>query len=240
MINFSARSIRPRQLNANITRDSYVSGHLLHEAIADALERIISNNKDLTVVDAGCGKQPYRTLVQRLEAKYIGIDLEQSIGHYAPQDSLLIGPDGRWPLPDSIADIVLSTQVLEHVSNVNVYLNEAKRILIKDGWLMLSTHGNYKFHGSADYWRWTHKGLELLLLYHGFRVESIQPILTSEANLLFMLTNLVFPRLTRIRLIGPVFRFLTGITNLLTLSIDRTGKRKTDVFPCIFLVLSQR
>jgi SAM-dependent methyltransferase len=98
---------------------------------------------------------PYRELFEPYVRKYIGCDL--------PGNDLadnLIDPSGVLPFNSSSVDIVLSSQVLEHVEDPSLYLNEAHRILKAKGVLILSTHGIWRFHPDpTDFRRWTCDGL---------------------------------------------------------------------------------
>ncbi len=56
---------------------------------------------------------------------------------------------------------MLSTQVLEHVTDPRLYLAECHRVLRPGGPLLLSTHGIMVYHPDpVDYWRWTGAGLQ--------------------------------------------------------------------------------
>jgi SAM-dependent methyltransferase len=130
-----------------------------------------------TVVDLGCGNMPYAPLFVTKGARYIGADFYEN--DLADQK---IGPDGRVGLGDGTADIVISTQVLEHVADPAAYLRECRRLLTPDGLLFLSTHGMWPFHPDpVDYWRWTATGLAVEVGRAGFWVNELTPILRGPA-----------------------------------------------------------
>jgi SAM-dependent methyltransferase len=93
---------------------------------------------------------------------------------------------GRCPVPDATFDGVLSTQVLEHVTEPDAYLREAYRILRPGGRLVLSTHGVWEDHGSQDLWRWTADGLALFACRAGFIDVGVRR-LTGDARALLLL-----------------------------------------------------
>jgi SAM-dependent methyltransferase len=137
------------------------------------LEQIIAcyvaplQQTELVAVDMGCGVMPYRSLFTPLVSKYIGADLSSN-----PQaDICMDQATAAIALEADSVDLILSTQVLEHVENPELYLAEARRLCKPDGLLILSTHGHWVYHPTPqDYWRWTSMGLCKLLEQNGFEV----------------------------------------------------------------------
>lgn len=122
------------------------------------------------VFDYGCGAAPYRAFFKHC-TEYIGADVTPG-----PQIDRLLDADGLTAeLPDAY-DVVLSTQVLEHVKDPPSYLRECFRILKPGGQLILSTHGMVEEHGCPfDFHRWTSRGLENLAIAAGFNIsESVK------------------------------------------------------------------
>lgn len=162
-----------------------------------------------TVVDYGCADAPYRDLFEA--QRYVGVDLPGN-----PESSAHIGPDGSVPLPDASADLVLSTQVLEHVAEPGAYLAEALRLLRPGGSLVLTTHGIMYLHRDPqDYWRWTCDGLRRLVEQAGFEVVELRGVLGLAAAALQLLqdgTGAAVPRRLR-RPYVAVFQTLIGFAD---------------------------
>lgn len=134
--------------------------------------------RDNILVDYGCGYHPYKGILTPFCKKYIGVDIVAN-----PYTTYIVKEEQKLPLKDNAADIVLSTQVLEHVANVNFYLGECRRILKMNGLLILSTHGIWPYHPFPDdYHRWTKIGLSKQLLKSGFKINDIVPILGPFAT----------------------------------------------------------
>jgi SAM-dependent methyltransferase len=131
----------------------------------------------LTLADYGCGNKPYEPIVAPFVAQYLGIDLELN-----PIADIHIAPTGAIQLDDEKLDVVLSTQVLEHVVDPKQYLQEAHRVLKNDGLLILSTHGYWMFHPDpTDFWRWTSTGLRKIVEDEGFEVVYFKGIIGRAA-----------------------------------------------------------
>jgi len=117
-----------------------------------------------TLVDAGCGAQPYRSLLPA-DVTYVGIDFDgapAAFGYAQPDTRYYDGK--RWPVEDEFADAVLATETLEHVEDPDEFLCEAYRCLKPGGRLILTVPFAARWHFiPADYWRFTPSGLDRLL-----------------------------------------------------------------------------
>jgi SAM-dependent methyltransferase len=123
-----------------------------------------------TVVDAGCGASPYRRLLPS-KTTYIGLDVAQASEEfgYDVADVRRFGADGSWPVDDGGADVVLSTETLEHVPDPGAFLAEAFRVLRPGGQIVLTVPFAARWHYiPRDYWRFTPAALTMLLEGVGF------------------------------------------------------------------------
>jgi SAM-dependent methyltransferase len=181
-----------------------------------------------TLVDVGCGAQPYRGLLPG-DASYIGLDTEraQEDFGYAMPDVLLIGGDGHWPLDDTQADFVLATETLEHVIDPPAFLAEAHRCLRPGGRLILTVPFAARWHYIPhDYWRFTPSSLRVLLEQAGFEEVVVHGRGNEQTVACYKLLALLLPVIlpqresgaTRIRpiglLIAPLAALLAGLGNL--------------------------
>jgi SAM-dependent methyltransferase len=122
-----------------------------------------------TLVDVGCGAQPYRELLSP-RTKYIGLDAadaQKRFGYETPDTIYFEGT--KWPLDDGSVDYVLATETLEHVEEPGVFLCEAARVLCAGGSLILTVPFAARWHFIPyDYWRFTPSSLRKLLEEPGF------------------------------------------------------------------------
>jgi len=150
-------------------------------ALADlraALERVRSDER-LRVLDYGCGGSPYRSLFPN--ADYRRADCVD-----VPGLDYVFGDDEKIAAPDGCFDLVLSTQVLEHVRHPQWYLREAHRLLKPGGRIVVSTHGIFEEHGAPiDFRRWTLEGLFCELEDAGFAREQGCKLTCGPRALLF-------------------------------------------------------
>lgn len=203
----------------------------LRAAVREQLQRAGAGSAT-RVLELGCGNRPYERLVREIGARYEGADLTGN-----PHADLLIGEDGRVPVPDGSYDIVLSIQVLEHVPNTAAYLAEAARLLRPGGHLILSTHGIWVFHASPnDFWRWTAVGLRKILADNGYVVKDFRGVIGLAAGSLQLFQDSLRKRLPKL-LRKPFTTALQALVALVGRLLDTRHHRDRDAM--IYMVLAE-
>jgi SAM-dependent methyltransferase len=182
-----------------------------------------------TVLDVGCGAQPFRPLVNS-QATYLGIDTDVAKAHfgYEMPDTTYFSGD-IWPVAAASADMVLCTETLEHVLETRHFLSEAARCLVPGGTLLLTVPFAARWHFIPyDYWRFTPSSLNYLLTAAGFdgvRVYARGNAFTVACyKLMTLLLLLLMPQAASrnsrllLRLAGivflPLFVLLAVLANL--------------------------
>lgn len=124
------------------------------------------------VLDVGCGKQPYRGIVEEAGGRYYGFDRPEFPGSVAPE-AVGIGD----PLDDTW-DAVMMTQVLQYVLFPPVLLARIEEALKPGGALVMTGPTNWAEVEPADLWRFTLSGVRVLM----HRAELDIEILESRAS----------------------------------------------------------
>lgn len=145
-----------------------------------------STKEKLRILDYGAGVSPYRSLFPNSEYR------RADIVDFGTLD-YMIDKNGVVPERSNVFDRVLSTQVLGHVEDPNVYLSECFRLLKPGGKLLLSTHGLYEDNDCPrDFRRWTADGLRCDLERAGFKTISIYKLTTGPRAVMFFLERYVY------------------------------------------------
>ncbi len=162
---------RLSQRKLRIWKRDYLTSKYLWKNIEWAVEKAMSNlNLEKPfVVDIGCGHKPYEDLFG--SCIYKGID-------YTEEDSSpdIIADATDLPIQAKTADIVFSSQVIEHVPNPQSMVNECHRILKDGGYLILTGPFYWPLHEEPyDFYRFTKHGFDYLLKNAGFSDWEIVP-----------------------------------------------------------------
>lgn len=123
------------------------------------------------VLDIACGNKPYEKMFYNCDT-YFGCDIVQSSGEKVD----LLCDASKIPLEDEEFHTVFSTQSIEHIRDYKAMLNEAYRLLIKGGYIILSGPMYWHIHEAPnDYYRFTKYGFKLILEESGFEIVEITP-----------------------------------------------------------------
>ncbi len=183
------------------------------------------------ILDYGCGNKPYKELFITIFTEYIGADIK---GNECAD--IVINTDGTLPLQNKSFACVLSSQVLEHVEDPILYLEEAYRVLKDDGRLILSTHGCWKYHPDPnDYWRWTSAGIKKIVEEAGFRIEKIYSILSFPSISLQLWQDATMNKIPKI--FRSIYIFFIQI---LMKIIDRKFGNKFSDNAGVFIVVAKK
>ncbi len=95
-------------------------------------------------LDLGCGEGHfYQGLKQRgYDYKYLGLEFSQEQVKKARRDGIPVrhaNLNEKFPLPDASFDMILASEILEHIYDTELFLEEIHRVLKNDGILFLTT-----------------------------------------------------------------------------------------------------
>lgn len=143
------------------------------------------NKKYQSVLDYGAGESPYEHLTQY--EKYTRIDIEQN---QLNNIDLFLNPSTlHIPVPDNSFDLITCYDVLEHVTDINLALDEIVRVLKNNGEIIIKIPFLYREHELPyDYRRLTQEGLIHLLKKFNFTIESNRK-LGNACSVLYTLFN---------------------------------------------------
>lgn len=125
------------------------------------------------MLDFGCGSKPYKALFDVDE--YIGLDFEGE-GHSHEGESIDYFYDGKTiPFEDNTFDSIFSSEVFEHIFNLEEIMKELYRVLKPNGKILVTCPFAIAEHEMPnDYARYTSVGLKHLFEKNHFKVLHYQ------------------------------------------------------------------
>jgi len=207
------------------------------------------NLVDKTILDFGCGDGKYSNYLHNLGNKVWGIEIEKKRLNKAKlfknkKLDFKIYEGGKIPFKKNSFDIVILNEVLEHVKDENMTLIEIKRVLKKDGIIILYVpnrnfplegHGMDLFGLKVNFpipflpWLpfWTHKYFFRARTYSKLRIKMI--LEKNGYNILGI--EYLFPPLDQIS-IAP---FREGIRNV----FDKLENSFLKIFGMSILIIGE-
>ena len=186
--------------------------------LADLLQGLMqeaSTQEAIELLDYGCGGSPYRSLFPN--AHYVRADVPGT-----PGIDFEIGSQGLIAAVPGSFDLVLSSQVLEHVPDVTTYLRSCFHLLRPGGRLVLTTHGVFEDHACPDdFRRWTADGLRKDVSSAGFEILTAKKLTTEGRALALLLRTKLYLLAAHQRdAFGILFRIANRVLIRLSRALD--------------------
>jgi SAM-dependent methyltransferase len=182
--------------------------------------------KSASILDVGVGSAPYWHIRPDLNWKGLDVDPGEKV-------DFLIKKDCPWQIQDNSFDVVLCTQVIEHVENPSFLVSEINRVLKPGGQVILNAPFLYPFHGMPDdQMRYTTTQLEYL--FKDFNVSecgvlggvgsSLATIYLNFIN--YTLSSNTFLQILKLILL-PIWLVGNAVSNILLVSLDKIDDTKS-------------
>ncbi|MBN2485928.1 MAG: class I SAM-dependent methyltransferase [Bacteroidales bacterium] len=148
-----------------------------------AAENFFSGN----FLDIGCGRMPYKNIIEPYVEKYTGVDIENEI--YQNE----LKPDVFWngsvlPFENSTIDSAMLVEVLEHIPETKKVLDEISRVLKENAALLITVPFLWNLHDIPnDEYRFTPYSLKRFLNNSGFSIIDMQAFGNWHASMATML-----------------------------------------------------
>jgi SAM-dependent methyltransferase len=182
------------------------------------------------LVDLGCGEAPYKKYFSQFIDKYTGVDWSNTF-HNSAAD-IVSDLNVQIKIDDEVADSIISISVMEHLFEPQIFLNEAYRVLKRDGYMVLQVPWQWRVHESPhDYFRYTPYALKYMFAKAGFEdieIESQGGFFTTvliKANY-FLRRFVKGPKIIR-RIITVLLIPLWTIFQFLAPILDRLDRHPT-------------
>jgi SAM-dependent methyltransferase len=216
-----------------------LGSRLVTDRVAALYEQHLPRFARGRLIDLGCGKAPlygsYRPLVDEVTC----VDWAQS-AHASPYLDREVDLNQTLPFDDAAFDVVLLSDVLEHVPAPQRLWCEVARLLAPGGHALVNVPFLYGVHEAPhDYGRYTEFALRRFAAEAGLAV----PVLVPVGGSLHVLADLLAKHFAHLPLFGaPLASAAQGLVALLDRSAwgrrfaERTGAR----FPLGYFMVAER
>lgn len=162
---FKIQSFQPSLL-AIFFLPTFIIRHGLYKGI-----RFFSLRLNGRLLDLGCGSKPYQNLFSNVN-EYIGMDIEVSGNDKNNRKYIDVYYDGKTiPFESNSFDSVLSSEVFEHIFNLDEILKEIHRVLKPGGNALFTLPFVWEEHEKPfDFARYSKFGIQHLLVNAGFKI----------------------------------------------------------------------
>ncbi|MBG9377466.1 methyltransferase domain-containing protein [Panacibacter sp. DH6] len=217
------------EFNPGITYPAYLTRKRL-------LASIRKSSKDLTgrMLDFGCGTKPYFNLFK--VEQYIGLDFENP-GHPHFNEQIDVFYDGKHiPFQDNYFDAVFSSEVFEHVFNLEEVLKEIYRVMKPGAKILITCPFSICEHEAPnDFARYSSFAIRDLFNRNGFKVlkqEKTGNAVETVFQLWIMYIHQhITPYVRKIPIVRSVFRFITYTSlNIMALILGKLLPLRQDLY----------
>lgn len=179
-----------------VLTDKYLSRTPFHTGfwVRTRIDNIIKARAHLAkgvLIDVGCGSKPYKEVFRDYVDQYYGIEYSPESG-YRGNRADIAGDASELPFVNESFDTILCTEVLEHVMNPEMVLAEFSRILKPDGVVIITVPFFYPIHDSFDFFRYTDKGIAVIMKRYGLEIEEVRPLSGTGLTIAIMFNIFLF------------------------------------------------
>ncbi len=145
------------------------------------IQRLATNQRTL---DLGCGQSP----LSNAFSNRVGVDIMPAAGVHVIADA------HRLPFASGSFEQIICSEVLEHLADARLAVQEMARVLGDGGRVILTAPFVYPIHEAPnDYQRFTEYGLRRLF-YSCFEIQEIKELYTEEQTLAILLQRIAWQR----------------------------------------------
>ncbi len=188
------------EFNPNI----FYSGYLLRKKLLIAVNRY-AHYMGGVMMDFGCGSKPYKSLFD--------VDFNGE-GHSHENEQIDVFYDGKkLPFPDNYFDSVFSTEVFEHVFNLEEIIPEIKRVMKPGAKILVTCPFAIPEHEQPnDYGRYSSFGLKHLFEKNNFKIIEYEKVGNHFETIMQLRIGfydlVLFPKLDKLIFVRPFLEFI--------------------------------
>lgn len=165
----------------------WTANHCLEKSISTLLMSISSE----TVIDVGCGTKPYKKYIAH--KYYFGIEIPGGSHPEDKKDCDVFYNGNEFPFKENSIDLIVITQVLEHVEKPWDIIFKLSKLLKKDGYILISVPFVSNLHEIPyDYFRFTPYSLIKMMNNNALKAVTIKKSCGLFGTIGFLISDLFY------------------------------------------------
>ena len=154
--------------NVYITHKNYLNWYYLNNSMKKSIPYIKGK-----CIDIGSGNSPYKKYIIENVDEYISVDKGDIHRHMlgTSKEQFFDADIKDLPFEDNSFDTIILTQVLEHIDEPTKALDEVKRVLKKNGVIIISVPFIYQSHAIPyDFFRYSEYSLRKICKDYNYKI----------------------------------------------------------------------
>lgn len=229
--------LKTRRGYAASTDTQYVGigSRLMAGILVKVYESAIKTHASGLLLDLGCGNVPLYDIYKDLITDNICVDWKNTLhkNHYIDYEFDL---NEYIPLEDNKFDTILCTDVLEHIANPGLLINEIARLLRPNGKLILTVPFFYWLHEEPhDYFRYTKYSLQKYCINSGLNVLELKPYGGAPE----VIMDIIAKNIAQFRMLSRLYLFFCRVT-LKSYIGKKISESTCNKFPLGYCLIAQK
>ncbi len=216
-----------------------LGSRLITDIVATFYQKYLKQYANGRLLDLGCGKVPLYEAYKSFVKENICVDWENTL-HKNPYLDYQCDLTKVLPFKNEEYNTVILSDVLEHIPEPQLLMQEIARVLASEGVLLLNVPFFYWIHEEPfDFHRYTEFALKRLAENSGLEVIQISPI----GGVPEILTDIYSKNIIQVPLIGKFFAITTQWFTSVFLGTKigiKVSKRTSKKFPLGYFMVAKK
>lgn len=200
-----------------------------------SLQKALKKYAQGKLIDIGAGRLTYKDILKKYCQEYQSLDFKKT-----HPDLTYIEDIKNLSLENDSFDTIFCSQVLEHVPEPSRAISELKRILKKNGYLILTTPFlGYLHNEPYDFQRFTKYALEYFLQKENLKIVILESSGGFFSFLGYVWSTFILSIFYKIPFLWIIIFYLNYILAEILIFLDKITKN-SKIFPLNYLIVAQK
>ncbi|WP_440915631.1 class I SAM-dependent methyltransferase [Candidatus Pelagibacter sp.] len=165
---------------------------MINFQIKHELKNFLLSYKNNKVLDFGCGDARYKKII-RENNEYIGVDFKKTGYENSKKIADYYWDNKTLPFEDEKFDVIVCTEVLDDVEDIELVTHELRRVLKKDGKIFITMPFIFGEHDTPyDFRRFTSFGIKKFFEKQNFNIVEYKKLLQGKNTVIQIISSEFF------------------------------------------------